>query len=434
MINPGDAEASVTIAGRDDSGGAATGGDVTLTLAAGGAQTRTAQQLEAGDTAITGRLSAGTGKWRLTVTSDQPLQVVNIVAATAGYWNNLSTTAVPGAAPADLEAFNERFVGNSVVYVTGSNRFTLNAQTGERFTETAEIDGVSTTYMGSYGYSAIGPDAGRLTLTYDDGDECALNLYFSTHTAGWFASRCTGSDYPADGFWSGGNWSIEDDDTSPVDPVGPGDGGETSYGVGDEIPDLPSGAWFPDRTSGGSVAISGGNTVVRLNNGGFVEVADYLYTCQSAGGCEINNRQVVSGTIVQTSTATTPEDTQPSFASGRGPDDQTYTVGTAIGALTLPTATGGDGTLTYSLTSSVPGLRFDASTRQLTGTPTTAGTYIMTYNAEDEDGDFATLVFNITVNPDSSGTATGGDCTVGLIVRIGESCTYSRDDRCVHRQ
>ena len=84
LINPGDAAAAVTIVGRDDSGAVATGGDVTLTLAAGGSQTLTAQQLEAGDTAITGQLGAGTGRWRLTVSSDQPLQVVNIVAATAG--------------------------------------------------------------------------------------------------------------------------------------------------------------------------------------------------------------------------------------------------------------------------------------------------------------------------------------------------------------
>ena len=92
------------------------------------------------------------------------------------------------------------------------------------------------------------------------------------------------------------------------------------------------------------------------------------------------------------------EDTQPSFAGTSEPGDQTYTVGTAIDALTLPEASGGDGTLTYSLTSSAPGLSFDAATRQLTGTPTTAGAYIMTYNAEDEDGDSATRVFTITVN------------------------------------
>ena len=422
LINPGDASASVTIAGRDDSGAAASGGDVTLMLAAGGAQTLTAPQLEAGDTAITGRLGAGTGKWRLTVSSDQPLQVVNIVSATAGYWNNLSTTAAPGAAPADLEAFNERFVGIDVVYLSGSDRYTLNAQTGERFTVTAEIDGVSTTYTGSYSYSAISPDAGRLTFAYDDGDVCAANMYFGSLTAGWFASRCTGSDYPADGNWIGGSWSAEDaDDMTPVDPV---DSEETSYGVGDEISDLPTGSWLPDVTSGGRVTVSGGNTVVQLSNGGYIEQGDYRYTCQSADGCEISNRAVVSGSIVQTSTAATPADTQPSFAGTNEPGNKTYTVGTAIEALTLPTASGGDGTLAYSLTSSVPGLSFDDTTRQLTGTPTTAGSYIMTYNAEDEDGDSATRVFTITVNPDSSGTATDGKCYVGLLVEIGESCTY----------
>ena len=157
LINPGDASASVTIAGRDDSGSAATGGDVTLTLAAGGAQTLTAQQLEAGATGLTGRLGAGTGKWRLTVSADGPLRVVNIVAATAGYWNNLSTTAVPGAAPADHAAFNERFDGVAIESRTDSGVFTLNALAGDRFSETGEVDGVSTSYAGSYGYEGIVP-------------------------------------------------------------------------------------------------------------------------------------------------------------------------------------------------------------------------------------------------------------------------------------
>ena len=127
LINPGEDPAAVTIAARDDTGAAATGGDITLTLAGGGARTLTAQQLEAGDTTIEGQLGAGVGKWRLTVSSDRPLQALNLVAATAGYLNNLSTTAVPGAAPADQAALNERFVGVAVVYETGSGRFTLNA-------------------------------------------------------------------------------------------------------------------------------------------------------------------------------------------------------------------------------------------------------------------------------------------------------------------
>ena len=424
LINPDDTAAAITIEGRDDSGAEASGGSVQLTLAAGGAQTLTAQQLEAGSTGLTGQLGAGTGKWRLTVSADRPLQVVNIVAATTGYWNNLSTTAVPGAgaAPANHAAFNERFVGVAIESRTVSGVFTLNVMTGDRFSESGESDGVTTTYAGSYGYEGIGPDAGRLTLTYDDGDVCAANLYFSSLTAGWFASRCTGSDYPADGDWSGGNWSAEGaDDMTPVDPVDPE---ETTYGAGDEISDLPTGTWTPDVMVNGTRSVDGVNTVVQLNNGGYIEEGDYRYTCQSAGGCEISNRSVVSGSIVQTSTAAMGEDTQPSFAGTNEPGDQTYTVGTAIEALTLPTASGGDGTLTYSLTSSVPGLSFDDTTRQLTGTPTTAGSYIMTYNAEDEDGDSATRVFTITVNPVSTGTATDGECYVGLLVQIGESCTY----------
>ena len=215
LINPGDTAAAVTIGGRDDGGAEATGGDVTLTLAGGGAKTLAAQQLEAGDSSITGQLGAATGKWRLRVSSDQPLQVVNIVASSAGYWNNLSTTAVAGAAPADRAALNERFVGESVVYETSTGRFTLNAMDGDRFTETGESDGVTTTNMGSYSYQAIGPDAGQLTLTYDDGVGCRANFYFASPTSGWFASHCTGSDDP-DGFWLGGNWSIANpDDVSP---------------------------------------------------------------------------------------------------------------------------------------------------------------------------------------------------------------------------
>ena len=420
LINPGDAAAAVTIGGRDDSGAVATGGDVTLTLAAGGAQTLTAQQLEAGDTAITGRLGAGTGKWRLTVTSDQPLQVVNIVAATAGYWNNLSTTAAPGAAPADLEAFSERFVGNAIVYVTGSNRFTLNAQTGERFTETAEIDGVSTTYMGSYGYSAIGPDAGRLTVAYDDGDVCAANLYFSTHTAGWFASHCTGSDYPAEGTWLGGNWSVEEDEDDGGEVV------ETTYGVDDALPGVPtSGQFIPAVTSGGSVTATADGTTIALNDGGYFELSDGTrYTCTSADGCTVANGTVTRGIVAGREAGSGEVDRFPSFRNAVNPGAQTYTVGTAIDALTLPEASGGNGTLAYSLSPNVPGLSFNATMRQLTGTPSTAGTYAMTYTVTDEDADTDTLSFTITVNADSSGTATGGECYVSLLVSIGQSCTY----------
>ena len=97
-----------------------------------------------------------------------------------------------------------------------------------------------------------------------------------------------------------------------------------------------------------------------------------------------------------------PADTAPSFADAVA--DQTYTEGEAVSPLTLPEASGGNGTLSYSLTPSVPGLTFTAATRALSGTPTAAGTYNITYQAVDGDAntavsDAATLTFTITVQP-----------------------------------
>ena len=78
---------------------------------------------------------------------------------------------------------------------------------------------------------------------------------------------------------------------------------------------------------------------------------------------------------------------------------QSYVQGTAITALVLPAASGGDGTLRYSLTPVLPsGLTLDTATRRLTGTPDTAqGSRRYTWTATDADGDEATLTFAIAV-------------------------------------
>ena len=174
------------------------------------------------------------------------------------------------------------------------------------------------------------------------------------------------------------------------------------FGAGDTLTDLPTGFWTPDVTSGGSFGATGGNVTIELDHDGYIEEGDYRYTCQSTGGCRIENRNIVSGAIAQTSKGTAPDggdtDLSPSFASGSGPGDQRYTVGTAIDALTLPTGSGGDGALTYSLSPEVPGLSFNATTRRLTGTPTTAGSYNMTYRIRDVDGDTDSLTFTIVVS------------------------------------
>ena len=96
------------------------------------------------------------------------------------------------------------------------------------------------------------------------------------------------------------------------------------------------------------------------------------------------------------------ETLMPAFASDAAIANQTYTQNVTIDTLTLPTATGGDGALTYSLSPSLPrGLTFDAAQKTLTGTPEavlTATEY--TYTATDADGDRVSLTFMLTVEAD----------------------------------
>ena len=90
----------------------------------------------------------------------------------------------------------------------------------------------------------------------------------------------------------------------------------------------------------------------------------------------------------------------PSF-KGSTVTAQRYRTGTAI-SITLPTATGGDEALTYALTPALPsGLTFDATTRELSGTP---GEIMdeteYTLTATDTDGDATTLTFTLAVAAD----------------------------------
>ncbi len=81
--------------------------------------------------------------------------------------------------------------------------------------------------------------------------------------------------------------------------------------------------------------------------------------------------------------------------------------GQAIEPLTLPEAHGGNGDLTYSLTSSpagLAGLTFDPATRTLSGVPETTGSYTFTYRVEDSDNhrgdsDAALIFFRVTSSP-----------------------------------
>ena len=84
-----------------------------------------------------------------------------------------------------------------------------------------------------------------------------------------------------------------------------------------------------------------------------------------------------------------------------------FAVNTAIDDWVLPAATGGDVTYSrqstrfsldhgYAVSGLPPGLAFDPDTRTVSGTPTAAGTYTLTYTADDADEDSANL------NPEKS--------------------------------
>ena len=95
------------------------------------------------------------------------------------------------------------------------------------------------------------------------------------------------------------------------------------------------------------------------------------------------------------------EESEATFAFASVVDAQAYTAGTAITALMLPEATGGQGAITYRVLGLPAGLTFDAATRTVSGTPTKAtdGAVTVAYLAQDNAGRGIVLTFSITVNP-----------------------------------
>ena len=88
LINPSDTDARVEIYGLDDSGERS--GDVGLTVPAGEARTVGTRALESGGSGLSGRLGDGTGKWRLFVSADVAIEVMNLLESPTGHLSNLS--------------------------------------------------------------------------------------------------------------------------------------------------------------------------------------------------------------------------------------------------------------------------------------------------------------------------------------------------------
>ncbi len=193
-------------------------------------------------------------------------------------------------------------------------------------------------------------------------------------------------------------------------PAATGGNGTLTYSIS---PELPAGLSFDAATR----TLSGTPTEVQ-------EAVTYTYTVEDS---DDNRETSDAATLTFAITIEAAEDSAPSFGD-QTIDDQTYTQDEAITALTLPAATGGNGTLTYSITPELPaGLSFDAATRTLSGTPTeaqSATTY--TYTVEDSDdnretSDEATLTFAITIEAPEDSAPSFGDQTI-------DDQTYTQDE------
>ena len=139
-----------------------------------------------------------------------------------------------------------------------------------------------------------------------------------------------------------------------------------------------------------------------------------------------------------TFSVTVETDSAPSFGVGASVTNKTYIAGLAIADFTVPAASGGNGTLTYTASNLPDGLVFDATgtdtpgctgteAREICGTPTTAAAAAtVTITAQDADSDRtatdrATLTFTVTVNAATapsfgSGSVTNKTYVAGLAI------------------
>ena len=99
LLSASDADALVTVTGRDDLGNSP-GRPVRLQVMAGTAVMLPSAALESGEHELieSGALGDGAGKWRLEVTSDRPLQVMSLLVSPTGHLSNVSTAIDPYAA------------------------------------------------------------------------------------------------------------------------------------------------------------------------------------------------------------------------------------------------------------------------------------------------------------------------------------------------
>ena len=170
-------------------------------------------------------------------------------------------------------------------------------------------------------------------------------------------------------------------------PVASGGNGNLEYSIS---PNLPAGLEFVEASR-----------LIRGTPTGHQAATTYTYKVEDSDG-----NRTDSDAATLTFDITVQQDRSPNFGSAKILNQVFVKDHMIDPPLALPVATGGNGTLTYSISPTLPErLNFtspSASERQIAGTPTRIHpqtTY--TYKVADDDGDEATLTFDITVEEDT---------------------------------
>ncbi len=154
---------------------------------------------------------------------------------------------------------------------------------------------------------------------------------------------------------------------------------------------------LPGGVSRNEFAVSGTPT-------GAAAAATYTWKVIDADGDSAHLTFLVE---VEATKTKAPEDRRPSFG-GQQIDDQVWTQGQTVAALTLPQASGGDGSLRYTLDPALPG-GVSRNGFAVSGAPTsTQAAEAYVWKAIDADGDAAQLTFDITVKPPDLQPSFGG--------------------------
>ena len=202
LINPGSEAAEVALLAIDDEG--TEGGPVRLTLPAGVSRTLTAQDLEAGGDDFEGSFGDGKGKWRLSVTSNVPIAVMNLLRSPSGLLGSLTKA---GGGSLLLAADNSGLDGlvriDNRTAQSGTVRlFGLDDTGRRRGPATLTIDAGAAVTLSSRDIEqgnaskglpdGIGDGTGAWSLVYDSPDDLDIHLSTYIRAADGFLMAVTG--------------------------------------------------------------------------------------------------------------------------------------------------------------------------------------------------------------------------------------------------